>query len=206
MDSKLKKSRYKSVEGKHWIEVRVKDSQRLFDHRDPAPFREKELDERFVEYIYSSAREFSITTPLKIIIYIEENESESVTSATIREAIQSHFSYQIELQAGNLKQFWKRAQFFLLIGILVLIVCLGSAQSLTVPLKPGLIGIFRDGLIIFGWVSVWKPIEVILFDWYPPFERLRFYKKMRLTEMDIQFGIQKTPVEIYKHKTLSETI
>lgn len=187
MDLKIKKSRYKKVDGKHWIEVRVKEAQQLFDHRDPAPFREKELDERFVEYIYSSVREFSLSTPLKIIIYIEESETENVKHEAIREAFQSHFSYQIELQTGNLKQFWKRAQLFLLIGIFVLMICLGSAQGLTVPAKPSLIGIFRDGLIIFGWVSVWKPIEVLLYDWYPPFDRLRFYKKILVIDTDIQF-------------------
>ncbi len=180
-------ARYKHVDGKHLIEVRVNDSQRLFDHRDPAPFREKELDDKFVEYIYSSVREFSLSAPLKILIYIEEKESGGITREAILEAIQSHFSYEIELQTGSLKQFWRRARLFLLIGLSVLIVCLATAQRLAVPDKPGLTGIFREGLTIFGWVSVWKPIEIALFDWYPPFERLRFYKKILSTEMEVQF-------------------
>ena len=55
-----KKHRYKHAEGKRWIEVRVKSSQQLFDARDPAPFRERDLDDDFVEYILSSVREFAI--------------------------------------------------------------------------------------------------------------------------------------------------
>lgn len=187
MTGRENKSRYRTVAGEHWIEVRVKDSQRLFDHRDPAPFRERELDAHFVEYIYTSVREFPVSAPIKVIIYIEEMEPSDLKGEAIREAIQSYFSYQIELQAGRLKRFWKRAQLFLFIGIAILILCIGFAQSIPILSKPGAWGILREGIVIFGWVSIWKPIEVILFDWYPLFEDLRYYKKLRSTEMDIRF-------------------
>ena len=187
-----KKHRYKHAEGKRWIEVRIKNSQQLFDARDPAPFRERDLDDDFVEYILSAVREFSISNPLKLVIYVEENETKDLPKDSIREAIRSYFSYRIDLQRGDLKTFMKRAQFFLLIGMLVLVSCIGVAQSLTVPSPPGAIGILREGIVIFGWVSIWKPIELILFDWYPLFERLRFYKKLLGTEIDIRFATTAT--------------
>ena len=187
-----KKHRYKHAEGKRWIEVRIKNSQQLFDARDPAPFRERDLDDDFVEYILSAVREFSISNPLKLVIYVEENETKDLPKDSIREAIRSYFSYRIDLQRGDLKTFIKRAQLFLLIGLLVLVSCIGVAQSLTVPSPPGAIGILREGIVIFGWVSIWKPIELILFDWYPLFERLRFYKKLLGTEIDIRFATTAT--------------
>jgi hypothetical protein len=39
--------------------------------------------------------------------------------------------------------------------------------------------------VIFGWVSIWKPIELLLFDWYPLVEKLRLYRKVLETEIDI---------------------
>ena len=182
-----KKHRYKHAEGKRWIEIRIKSARQLFDARDPAPFRERDLDDDFVEYVLSSIREFSISSPLKLVIYVEENETKDLPKDSIREAIRSYFSYRIDLQRGDLKTFMKRAQLFLLIGLFVLVSCIGVAQSLTVPSPPGAIGILREGIVIFGWVSIWKPIELILFDWYPLFEKLRFYKKLLATEIDIRF-------------------
>lgn len=187
MSETKKKHRYKHAEGKRWIEIRVKSSQQLFDARDPAPFRERDLDDDFVEYILSSVREFAISSPLKIVIYIEENETQDLPKASISEAIHSYFAYKIDLQRGDLKTFMKQAQFFLLIGLIVLGLCIGIAQSLMIPNPPGPLGILREGIVIFGWVSVWKPIELILFDWYPLFEKLRFYKKILETEIDIRF-------------------
>lgn len=188
MNDSKKKHRYKHAEGKRWIEVRVKSTLQLFDARDPAPFRERDLDDDFVEYIISSIREFSISNPLKIVIYIEENEMKELPRDSIREAIRSYFVYKKELQARDLKSFIRQAQVFLLIGLAVLGICIGIAQSLTAPQPPGIIGILREGIVIFGWVSIWKPIELILFDWYPLYEKLRLYKKLLETEIDIRFS------------------
>ena len=187
MSETKKKHRYKHAEGKRWIEVRVKSPQQLFDARDPAPFRERDLDDDFVEYIVSAVREFSISSQLKIVIYVEEKEANELPKDSIREAIRSYFAFRIDLQRSELKSFMKRAQMFLMIGLFVLVLCLAVAQSLTVPTPPGAIGILREGLVIFGWVSIWKPIELILFDWYPLLEKLRFYKKLVGTEIDIRF-------------------
>ncbi len=188
MNETKRKHRYKHIEGKRWIEVRIKSPQQLFDVRDPAPFRERDLDDDFVEYILSSAKEFSTSSPLKIVIYIEEPESKVLQKDSIREAVRSYFAYRIELLRGALKRFLKRSQVFLAIGLIILATCLGFAQSLPHSGSPGAIGILREGLVIFGWVSIWKPIELILFDWYPLFETIRLHKKLLGTEIDIRFN------------------
>jgi hypothetical protein len=190
MSESKKKHRYKHSEGKRLIEVRIKNAQQLFDARDPAPFRERDLDDDFVEYILSAVREFSLSSLLKIVIYVEENESKDLPKDSIREAIRSYFSYRIDLQRGDLKTFIKRAQLFLLIGLVILVSCISVAQNLNLPIppgSPGFLGILREGIVIFGWVSIWKPIELILFDWYPLFEKLRFYQRLLTTEIEIRF-------------------
>ena len=83
--------------------------------------RERDLNEDFVEYVISSAQEFSHSTPLKLVIYIEDKESQELSREAIREAIHSYLIYQIELQRSSLRQFVKRAQAFLFVGLLKLI-------------------------------------------------------------------------------------
>ncbi len=188
MSEARKKRRYKHVEGKSWIEVRVKSPQQLFDVRDPAPFRERDLDDDFIEYIFSAAREFSASAALKIVIYIEEAESRDLPADSIREAIHGYLAYRIDIQRSELRAYLRRAQLFLLIGLVVLAACISAAQALVIPEPPGLLGVLREGVVIFGWVSMWKPIELVLFDWYPLFEKLRFYKKLLETPIDVRFS------------------
>jgi hypothetical protein len=123
-----------------------------------------------------------------LIIHVEEPEGKELGKDVVRDAIRSYFSYKIDLQRSELKTFLKTAQFFLFIGLGVLACCLGIAQTLTVPQPPGAIGILREGIVIFGWVSVWKPIELVLFDWYPILTKIHFYQKLLETEIDIQFA------------------
>ncbi|MCX6117971.1 MAG: hypothetical protein NT027_10545 [Proteobacteria bacterium] len=179
-----RKHRYKHVQGKICIEVRVKTPFQLFDARDPAPFRDRDLDDDFVEYIVSCMREFSYKAPVKILIHIEDNSPKDLTFDAIGEAIQSYWAYQIELFESELKSFFKRAQLFMLIGVVFLVACITVAQSISVPNNHGLLGVLREGIVIFGWVSVWKPIELLLFDWYPLFEKLRLYRKLLKTEVE----------------------
>ncbi len=187
MKSANEENRYKKEDGKHLIEVRVKSAQQLFDARDPAPFRERDLDDDFVEYIVSAVREFSLSVPLKIVIYVGEAESHELRMDSIIEAIKSYFNYQKELHRSELKNFIRRSQVYFAIGLVALFGCLGLAQSIQVPNPPGILGVLREGIVIFGWVSIWKPIELILFDWYPIYEKLKFYRKLKDMEIEIQF-------------------
>lgn len=182
-----KKHRYRHSGGKQLIEVRIKNTTQLFDVRDPSPFHERDLDDDFVEYVMASVREFSNATPLKIVIYVEEAERPELSREIICESIRSYFVYRTDLQRGDLKTFMRRAQLFLAIGLAILVACISISQNLQVPEPPGAIGVLREGVVIFGWVSIWKPIELILFDWYPLYQRLRLYKKLLATEIEVLF-------------------
>lgn len=182
--------RYKVVDGKRQIEIRVRSVQQLFDSRDPAPFRERDLDDDFTEYITATADEFSQGTALRIQILVEESApAEGLSVETIASAIHTHFQYQIDLKRIQLSKLFKTARLFLSIGIVLLLACLAFARLVENHLqwKEGALAI-REGLVIFGWVSLWKPFELILFDWYPLYDRIRLLRKLLKTEVDIRFG------------------
>lgn len=45
--------------------------------------------------------------------------------------------------------------------------------------------IVKESMYIFGWVSMWKPIELMLYDRWPLNRKLRSYDKMILTPIQI---------------------
>jgi hypothetical protein len=182
---KEKKSRYRSVNGKHLIEVRVRSAQQLFDARDPAPFRARDLDDDFAEYIITSTEEIPHKIPVKVAIYVTEPQSTDLDKDSILEAIHSHLSYQIELKQLQLSKIFKTGQLFLMIGLASLIICLTGANALEKFVSNDAVRILKEGLIIFGWVSMWRPFELILFDWYPVFDRIRILRKVLESEKDV---------------------
>ena len=190
MSPLVKKPRYKIIKGRHLIEVRVKTAQQLFDARDPAPFRERDLDDDFVDYIEEAAREFTRAKKLKILIYIEEGETKDLSQHSIKDAIHTYLDFQSDRRKSDLKFFLRRAEIFLLIGLVMLVICLSVAETLVVEAsQSGILGVLREGIVIFGWVSIWKPLELVLYDWYPLYERLRFNQKLLDSEIEIQFPV-----------------
>ena len=43
----------------------------------------------------------------------------------------------------------------------------------------------KEGLIIMGWVAMWKPLELILFDWWPLYDKMRVFKKIINASVEI---------------------
>ena len=46
------------------------------------------------------------------------------------------------------------------------------------------IDVFREGLIICGWVAMWRPIQIFLYDWWPILGDRRLFD--RLSRMPVQ--------------------
>jgi hypothetical protein len=45
---------------------------------------------------------------------------------------------------------------------------------------------FSEGLSIVGWVSMWKPIDILLYQWWPHWQSLFIFEKLEVTEVEIE--------------------
>ncbi len=74
----------------------------------------------------------------------------------------------------------------LLIGVAVLAVAMILGDLLR-----GLVGsynygaILADSLLIGGWVALWRPLEILLYDWWPVLAEAKLYD--RLSAMLVRF-------------------
>lgn len=185
------RKRYRTSGDKSLIEVRVKNAQQLFDVRDPAPFRERDLDDDFVEYISTSVEEIGYNSNLKIVINISEKESDSIEKIVIQEAIRAYLDYQIELKRLHLSKLFRTVRLFLFFGLISLFTCLFVARTIEKKFDPdSFFYVTREGFVILGWVAIWKPFELVLFDWYPVFDKIKFLKKLRDCEIDILYTVK----------------
>jgi hypothetical protein len=184
---KIRKHRYTIHEGVYIIEVRVKVPEQLFDIRDPAPFRERDLDESFFRYLMTSSKEVPRSKAMKILISIERRQGSDYTEASIEEAIKRYFLYREETQENELQKFLKRTQIYLFIGLGILFACLGIAEQIPEAEASWGLNVLREGLIVLGWVSIWKPIELIMYGWFPVYQELRFYRRLLNAHIDVDF-------------------
>lgn len=180
----IKEERYRIEDKKICIDVQVKNYRQLFDYRDPAPFLERDLDDDFVEYVLASAQSFSLHREFKIVIHIAETNAD-MPEDELKKAIGSFFSYEAIMERKHLTRTMKETRRFLFFGFVLLVLCLTAADFAGRSQVPFLNSVLREGLAVGGWVALWRPLDSLLYDWWPTYLRIRYLRK--LSESEIAF-------------------
>jgi hypothetical protein len=167
------------------IEVRVRDLIQLFDSMDPSPFHEKDLDGDAEEYIVSSANELPGRVPFTLVVHVERASDEPQQAAVLRDAVRDHFARQSELSRRALRRLLRRGWISLLIGLSFLAAALLGGAYLERRMGGGnLATMLREGLLIGGWVAMWRPMEIFLYDWWVIRGERRIHD--RLSRLDVR--------------------
>ncbi|MGE5813405.1 MAG: hypothetical protein ACM36C_02865 [Acidobacteriota bacterium] len=148
------------------IEVRLGELRQLFNAIDPSPFREKDLDPNAEQFIVGWAREFPREKRLALVVYLDRPAGVPEEPGLLREAIAEFFSNRALMTRRRLHQLFRRGRTSLIIGISVLAAAL-LIGNLAEKLGEGVGGVFREGLLVGGWVAMWRPMQIFLYDWWP---------------------------------------
>ena len=168
----------------HSIKLKLRDIDQLFNSMDPSPFIEKDLDDKAEEFIVGWALEFPRDAPVGLRIQLEQWPAEDPTEL-IQQAIQNHFSHRAELTDLEFRNLMKQGRTSLVIGLSCLAVCLVISKTLL----PGEAGtwasVLRESLTIAGWVAMWRPMQIYLYDWWPLRRRGRIYAKLAQMPVEV---------------------
>ena len=149
------------------IEVHVSELKQLFNAIDPSPFRERDLDPDAEEFITDWAREASPSATLGLAVYLDRPAGLPDEPAELREAIHEFFRHRAELSRRRLRELFRRGRTSLLIGLCALGVSLAAGDLAERFVTSHIAEILKEGLLIGGWVAMWRPIEIFLYDWWP---------------------------------------
>ena len=72
----------------------------------------------------------------------------------------------------------------ILIGLAFLGVCVAVGRALDREDASALAQVVRESLLIGGWVAMWRPLEIFLYDWWEVRDQERDYE--RLSQMGVR--------------------
>jgi len=171
------------------IELHLREINQLFDVLDPSPFRERDLDPKAEEYIMESVKELPRDRPCALVIHLDQPATPANNAQVVGEAIRVHFQRRAAFRRRDLYRLIKRGLINLAIGIVFLVVVFGAAQAAGRLLAGrSFAGLFREGLLIAGWVAMWRPLEIFLYDWWPILAEQRIYERLGCVEVRILAG------------------
>lgn len=196
--------RYRQHAGHPVIEVAIDDARSLFNPLDPAPYKVRDLNASLERYLLSSARELSAFKRIQIQFQLADPETSEFNAEVITEAIRNHFRYELHLQRKEFLSLLKRGPLFLSVGLSILISSILFGKNVILPNSPELTQIVQEGIGILGWVSMWKPVELLLYDWYPLLERSKLYRKIDQAELIFLFSSGIRPLTRNRSRTSSK--
>jgi len=179
-------TRYRIEDGHTCIDLHVRRIEQLFDGRDPAPFRERDLDEDAVDYLVGASEELPTSHPLKVIVSVDEPLPPGLPASAVVEAFVAHFAYEEVRLAREIRRHVRRGQGALVIGLFGLVVCLALEELLNVLAKGHLAQVLKNGLVIIGWVAMWRPVEALLYDWWPLWSQRRNKRRLREAPCEVR--------------------
>ena len=171
------------------IEVRVADLKQLFNEMDPSPFREKDLDPEAEEFIVGWARELPRDVPLGLLVHLDRPAGPPEEPAILRDAIRVFFRHRAETSRRRLRQLLRVGRTSLLIGLVFLAVTVAVGDLIANAMRGQRLGeILRESLLIGGWVAMWRPLEIFLYDWWPIRSEARLCDRLSAMPIQITYG------------------
>ncbi len=150
----------------HVIEVHVPDLMMLFNPVDPAPLRERDLDPRIENFIVQARRDLPREASVSLLIRVDRLVG-SPQPSEITDAVHGFFAGRARSSRQRLRQLLRVGRTSLAIGFPVLVVFTGVAQLIAAHVTTTFGQVLHEGLAIGGWVAMWRPLEVFLYDWWP---------------------------------------
>lgn len=178
--------RYRIENGVRLIEISLKTVQQLFNSFDPSPFHEKDLDADAEDYIVGAVREFNVGVPLKLVFHLPRAEAEAVQPADLARSIHGYFAYRAEAARRDLRFLLHQGRRSLAIGLAFLALCLAVRALLFLESTATIDLIAAEGLVIIGWVAMWRPVEIFLYEWWPLRRRARVYDKLAAIPVELR--------------------
>jgi len=150
------------------IEVRISELRQIFNAIDPSPFRERDLDPRAEQFIIDWAKDLPPTAPWALVVHLERAAGRADEATELREAIHAYFGAQAAASQRRLRELFHRGRISLIIALTFLAASIGVGDAIANYLAGNRVAeILREGFLIGGWVAMWRPLEVFLYDWWP---------------------------------------
>src|SRR5215470_16469341 len=171
------------------IEVHVGELKQLFDAIDPSPFRDRDLDPKAEEFIVGWAKEFPKDARLALVVDLDREAGLPDEATVLRDSIHEFFRHRAGIFRQRLRELFRVGRTSLAIGLVTLAGAIALGDFLATLLKSSRIGeIVRESLTIGGWVSMWRPLEVILYDWWPVRNEARLSDRLAAMPVRIHYA------------------
>lgn len=158
----------------------------LFDHFDPAPLRERSLSPEIAGRIVSRAEVLPSDWSIEVRLHVRERTDGD--EQAVRDAFSRHFAREAvrheRLIARTRSRGWR--MLFGALGVALVLVVVSQFIAEVSELR--VVRTLANGMSIVIWVTLWRPVESLVYDWRPDKESLRLCDRLTNARVELCSG------------------
>jgi hypothetical protein len=166
-------------EGDTWqIDLQLERLQQLSNSLDPTPFPRRDLAPEAERYIVEAARELPAGEPWALTLWLPAWEVTAEAGERVAKTLAHFFEWEAESAQRRLRAHLSEAWRATLLGLAFMALCM-LVRNLLVPSDNLLAHAAAEGLLVIGWVALWRPLEMFLYDWWPLRRQARLMLRLK---------------------------
>ena len=104
----------------------------------------------------------------------------------IPSAIQTFFANKSRSEGKAIRELFRFGRSAATIGLAILSACLVVSLRLGLGATgTALSHVAQESLLIFGWVAIWRPAEIFLYEWIPMVRQRALYQRLSHADVDV---------------------
>jgi hypothetical protein len=152
---------------------------------DLDPLHQKAIYEPGVDTVFTQVKASRIRDVFHLTLVLPQDQITPALEPQLKAALKDYCRYQVNEFQHSLNFQRRLGRRTLWVGLTILVIALilsalggfimGNATS---NFMIALGGFMYNGFMIIGWVSLWTPTSMLLFDWWPDAVSKRTYERM----------------------------
>lgn len=172
-------SRYEKLkDGRLAIDISILKYAELYDEWDnTASYIKKDLDADLADFLYDCFFESKKST---FVIRIKSSDSNKENQAKVKKSIKTYFEYMAQKELQNLRNNMHMTVRHFILGFVFII---SSIIARKFDFNEIVKDVVIEGMIILGWVTLWKVFTGILYEWNVINADIKIYDRISKSEV-----------------------
>jgi uncharacterized membrane protein YbhN (UPF0104 family) len=120
-------------------------------------------------------------------LHLPRDQQRFEPERTVSEAMRHYFQYRAGLARLEVRRILQQGRTSLLVGLVFLAACMGLREVLHNVEAARWPRLLEEGLLIVGWVAMWRPLELLLYDWWPLLRRKRTFENLSRMRVEVTY-------------------
>lgn len=165
------------------VSIHVRDLAQMFNALDPSPFWDRDLDPEAAEFIEGEFSEKLSAGEWHLHVRAQAGMA---LAADLQPAVEHYYERLAGSARRRLRDERRLGRLALLGGITIFLVSMTARSVLASLFHAGAPRILDEGLIILGWLALWRPLELLVYGWVPLYRHRRLYERLAAIRVSVR--------------------